>query len=95
MAEITEIAELKNYLSITWDDEKTDLKLSHIIDNAKNILANYAGTSVDFSKGHIKQLLYDCCRYIWNDSYEDFKINFFGELLALRTEFSVKADNDE
>lgn len=96
MAEVNELAELKNYLNITWDDEMTDMKLSQVIDNAKDIITNYAGTSsVDFSSGRIRQLLFDCCRYIWNDSYEDFKINFFGELLALRSEFAIKKDKDE
>lgn len=83
--------ELKNYLDITWNDEKTDSKLAGIIERATAILQSYAGAVIDFSANpDKKQLLFDCCRYIWNNAFEDFKNNFSSELLMLRAEYQVQ-----
>lgn len=87
------LEELKNYLDITWEDEGTDKKLYGILIRAENILSGYAGEALiyDSTQETEKQLLFDCCRYIYNNSLEDFKINFGAELIMLRAKFSVKA----
>jgi hypothetical protein len=96
--------ELKNYLNITWDDEKTDEKVSQILDRAKAILKAYAcNVDIDYDipeNGVEKQLLFDCCRLIYNSGYEDFGTNFTGELVNLRAKYQVitnesEADSDE
>lgn len=91
------LEELKNYLDITWEDEGTDKKLDGILNRAKNILSGYAGEALifDSTQGTEKQLLFDCCRYIYNNSLEDFKTNFGAELIALRAKFSIKAVNED
>lgn len=93
------LEELKNYLDITWEDEGTDKRLEGILNRAKNILSEFAGESLlfDETQESEKQLLFDCCRYIYNNSLEDFKVNFSAEIIQLRTKFAVKVvdDNDE
>lgn len=91
------LEELKNYLDITWDDEDTDKKLDGILNRAKNILSEYAGEALVFDSAHEteKQLLFDCCRYIYNNSLEDFKTNFGAELITLRAKFAIKAVEED
>lgn len=86
--------ELKNYLNITWDDTATDIKVGGILTRAETILNNYSGYEIDFDADNsAKQLLFDCCRYIWNNAYEDFVKNFQSDLVALRARY--KAENYE
>lgn len=91
------LEELKNYLDITWEDEGTDKKLDGILNRAKNIHSEYAGEALSFDSYQEteKQLLFDCCRYIYNNSLEDFKVNFGAELITLRAKISVKAVSED
>ena len=92
--------ELKNYLDITWDDEKTNEKIAGILERAKKVLSSYAGVDLDFSDLSDRQLLFDCCRYIRSNAYEEFKDNYSAELIMLRAKYAVsaaqnKGDGDE
>lgn len=89
------LAGLKNYLDITWDDPAIDSKLSGILERAKSVLQSYAGASLSFEDNAEKQLLLDCCRYIYNNAYEEFKINFHSELIMLRAKYAVEAVNED
>lgn len=90
------LAEVKNYLDITWIDTDTDTKLTSIIDRAKSTLNSYAGVELDFTtQTDNKQLLFDCIRYIYNNAFEHFKVNFADELISLRAISQVGLmDND-
>lgn len=87
------LEELKNYLKITWNDEDGELQKS--IDRAKNYLENHiAGVSLDFEADTSnKQLLLDCCRYIYNNAFEYFEQNFQGQLIRLQIKSAV-VNND-
>ncbi len=89
--------ELKNYLNITWDEDFLDKKLESIISRAVPIISDFAG--YDFTAetiiGAEKQLLLDLCRYIYNNAYEDFAVNFSSELVALRNKYAVLAYEEE
>lgn len=91
------LEELKNYLDITWKDEDTDKKLDGILIRARDILSGHAGETLlfDSTQETEKQLLFECCRYIYNNVLEDFKINFGAELIMLRAKFSVKAVDED
>lgn len=78
-------------LDITWDDSETNLKLSRIIERAKARLNEQAGTEVDYVQDQIaEQLLMDYVRYIWNNSAEDFEVNFKSELIHFRNRYKVR-----
>lgn len=96
------IDEVKNYLNKTWEgDELTDRKIVGIISRAEATLNDYAGKTLEFCKeingeyvvNQTKdtQLLLDCCRYIDNDCFEDFKINFAADLFNLRARCQVES----
>lgn len=86
------LEEIKNYLDLTWEDEKGDQKLCGIIDRARQILRSYSGTEIEFTENtEERQLLFDLVRYIYNHAFEDFKTNFANELIMLRVKYKVKA----
>lgn len=90
------INELKNYLDITWDEPATDEKLQGILNRATATLNNYAGATIDFTaENNEKQLLFDCCRYIYNNVFEEFKTNFSAELITLRAKYKILAEETE
>ncbi len=92
-----ELQEVKNYLNITWNDADMDQKITGVMERALGILEDYAGAAVDFSKcgGFERQLYLDCCRYIFNNAFEDFKISFGTDLTALRLKYQLEeADGD-
>ncbi|MDE6725800.1 MAG: hypothetical protein K2J79_09375 [Ruminiclostridium sp.] len=89
---------LKNYLRITWDDSETDNRLTDILTRSEDILSSYAGVKITFDESNPAecQLLLDLCRYINNEAYEEFKINFSAELISLRAKYAVmEADKNE
>lgn len=88
--------ELKNYIDVTWTDTATDTKISGILSRAENMINKYAGTEIDFETDlSAKQLLFDLCRYIYCNSLEDFKVNFRGDLIALRARYKADAESSD
>lgn len=87
--------ELKNYLDITWDDDDTNKKISQLLDRALKIIKGYAcNQEIDYTVDlFAKQLLFDLCRLIYNNAYEDFGTNFAGELLLLRAKYRILNTN--
>lgn len=78
-------------LDVTWDDSETNLKISRIIERAKARLNEQAGTEVDYlADPTAEQLLLDYVRYIWNNSAEDFEVNFKNNLVSFRNRYKVK-----
>ena len=90
---IEELEELKDYHKITWDEK--DHQLKRIINRSKDYLSNdIAGISLDFEADTSnKQLLLDCCRYIYNNAFEYFKVNFRSELLRLQLKSAVRKND--
>lgn len=87
--------ELKTVLDITWEDERTDQKLSGILSRAKSELEAYAGAEIDIQgETAERQLLLDLCRYLYNNAAEDFETNFRSNLIALRARHLVEAMED-
>lgn len=85
------IDKVKNYLDITWYDELTEKKVKGLTERAIKILQSYAGTEIDLDEdSDEEQLLLDLCRYIYNNAYEDFKINFCSELIMLRVKYQCE-----
>lgn len=92
---MTLLEQLKSYLSVTYEDEETNKKLESILKRAGDTLSRYAGYNMQFSseeESAEKQLLFDCCRYIYNDAFDAFKVNFAPELIALRAQNAVRED---
>lgn len=91
------LSELKNYLCVTWEEPETDKRLTDILARGKNILSSYAGVKLEFDDPDSAecQLLLDLCRYIYNEAFEEFKINFSAELISLRAKYACAPEQSE
>jgi hypothetical protein len=83
-----ELEEIKSYLKITWDDEDSDIQL--IIDRGKSRLKGLSGVELDFeTEGLARELLFEYCRYAYNNAVEYFEENFQQEILRLQLQTGV------
>ena len=74
---------VKAYLKITWDDE--DTAITDLITRGKKKLEELAGAELDFdTEGLARALLFDYCRYAYNNASEYFEENFRHEILRLQ-----------
>ena len=86
------IDDLKDYLCISFDDERTDRALTSSLSRGQAVIEDYAGAEIDFSQeGAEKQLLFDYCRYVRSQAPEMFEINFRHDLIALRAKYETEA----
>jgi hypothetical protein len=84
------LGDVRIYLDITWDDLAGDTKLSGIIARGMAYLNKTAGNALDYSvEDTPRQLLFDYVRYVRSNAFEDFEINFTGELLSLQNREEV------
>ena len=86
------LIDIKDYLNITWEDERNDKNLIGIMKRGMKRLQNIAGVSfIDFNEeGSAKELLLDYCRYANSHALEMFESNFIGELQSLHFEYQAK-----
>ena len=85
---------VKNYLKITWDDE--DANLQEIIDQGEAYLNELTGAELDYTqKGLARSLLFDYCRYVYNNASEYFEKNFAQEILRLQLMVGVEQLPDD
>ena len=76
------LSDVKEHLRVTWNEE--DIRIGKMIQRGQAYLQTLCGTSLSFDKeDDVKQLLLERCRYEYNNSLEDFEINFRGELMRL------------
>lgn len=89
--------DLKNYLDITFDDLDTDSKLRGICERAEAYLSKAAGKSLDFTceNAALRQLLFDCVRYIWSGSLDEFAKNYADDLFMLRANAHAYTDPED
>ena len=87
------LIDIKDYLNITWEDERTDKNLAGMIQRGKKRLQNISGvSSIDFTEeGLARELLFDYCRYANSHALEMFESNFIGELQSLHFEYQAKS----
>lgn len=91
------LQDVKDYLHITWQDEKTDKNLTGMIKRGMARLKDVAGVStLDFKEEDLpKTLLLDYCRYANSHALEMFENNFQGELLSLHLMCQAQAIIDQ
>lgn len=92
------LQDIKDYLHISWEDEKTDKNLTSMIKRGMARLTDIAGVStLDFTIEDLpRQLLFDYVRYANSQALEVFETNFQGELLTLHLMCQAnEVQNDE
>ncbi|NFH74545.1 hypothetical protein FDC58_18500 [Clostridium botulinum] len=90
------LQDVKDYLHISWDDEKTDKNLTGMIKRGMAHLNKIAGVSfLDYTvEDSPKSLLLDYVRYANSQALEVFEMNFQGELLSLHLEYQANVQGD-
>ena len=68
---------IKASLSVTWDEEDTDMKIIRIMDYT--------------APGPARRLFVNFCMYVWNGVEKDFKTNYLSDIYELRRINEVKA----
>lgn len=80
--------DVKDYLNITWQDEKTDSKITGFIKRGMARLQKIAGVSLNFTEEDMpRSLLFDYCRYANSQALEVFekilKVSFWNLTLII------------
>lgn len=86
------LKDIKDYLNITWEDERTDKNITGMIKRGMTYLQKVAGvSSLDFTEEDSpRALLFDYVRYANSQALEMFETNFQSELLSLNLEYQTK-----
>ena len=86
------LKDIKDYLNITWEDERTDKNITGMIKRGMTYLQKVAGaSSLDFiEEDSPRALLFDYVRYANSQVLEMFETNFQSELLSLNLEYQAK-----
>lgn len=84
------LADVKNYLNITWDDQATDDKIRGLIASASMYIDNKAGSSQDYlSDGYPRTILMEYVRYARDEALDVFENNYAHLIIAMQTEKDV------
>lgn len=84
------LADVKNYLDITWTDTDIDSKLTGIITRGIKYIDRIAGVEQDYTEeDKPRELLFDYCRYTRSNALDQFKINYLHEILSLQMDKEV------
>lgn len=83
--DMTLLADVRNYLDITWDDPQGDWKLCGMIERGKSYIDNFVGCKLDYTvEDDPRALLFDYVRYARADALDEFQTNYLHELLGLQ-----------
>lgn len=86
------LADVKNYVNITWDDEATDAKVSGLIASGMAYLNAKYGEEADYTAdGMPRTLMMDYVRYGLSDALDVFENNYQALLLGMQNERRVSA----
>ena len=89
------LAEVKNYLDITWEDADGDQKLIGIISRGMSRINEIAGAELDYTaEDQPLALLCDYCMYARAGALSEFEENYLSELISLQIREAVKADEE-
>ena len=86
------LEEIKAALSVTWDEEDTDMKIIRIMEDAEVKLNHILGAEMDYTApGTARRMFINFCMYVWNGVEKDFKTNYLSDIYELRRINEVKA----
>ena len=85
------LSDLKDYLNISYDDDRENRMLSSALQRGMSVIDEYAGADQDYmQEGAARQLLFDYCRYVRSQATEMFEINYRHDLNALREKMEIE-----
>lgn len=81
------LADIKNYLNITWDDAVTDDKLRNMTASGMSYLDGKGGGTLDYeSDGTPRTLLFEYVRYMRSNALDAFENNYTALILNMQAE---------
>lgn len=81
------LADVKNYLNITWEDEATDSKISGLIASGAVYLDIKNGEQADYTQdGLPRTLLMEYVRYARDNALDVFENNYQALILGMQNE---------
>lgn len=87
------LADIKNYLNITWEDPATDQKITGIIEDGIIYLDLKRGAPADYTvPGLPRTLLKDYARYARDSALDVFENNYQALILGMRHQREVGED---
>lgn len=98
MADATLTALVKRKLDITWTDADTDARVADIIDAAEPTMRHKLGLPEDFdfaAVGQERTLFLSYCLYEWNQSAQEFDMNYLNDILQVRQKWAVRGVSDD
>lgn len=83
--------EIRSALSITWQDDDTDLQLKGIIARGMSHLNDIAGEEQDYAlPGKAQELLINYCLYARSGALDQFMVNYLSDMNYLQLREEVK-----
>lgn len=84
------LADVENYLNITWTDEATDSKIRGLIASASVYLDSKGGSTFDYTEdGLPRTLLFEYVRYARDAALDVFENNYLSMIIAMQNEGRV------
>lgn len=81
------LEEVKNHLSITWDDENKEI--TKLVNEAKYYINTKIGIEINYTEDLLgRRLLKEYCRYVRNYSKEYFEQNFIDDIVFLQLKYA-------
>lgn len=85
------LGDVKNYLDITWNDEKTDSKLMGIISRGMRYIDDIVGVEQSYlEENKARELLFEYCLYARSNKLAEFETNYLHEILKFQIAVEVE-----
>ena len=86
------LADVKNYLNITWDDQATDRKIGDLIKSGIAYLDLKRGAAANYAEAGLpRTLLFDYVRYARDEALDVYENNYLSLIVAMRNESLVNS----
>lgn len=86
------LADVKNHVDITWEDDDTDRKIRELISQGMVYINGKYGTTADYTApGLPRTLLMEYVRYARDSALDVFENNYMSMILAMQHERQVAA----
>ena len=90
------LADVQNYLQITWNDEETVKRLRELILGSAAYLDSVMGESCEYSTpGNLRTLLFERVRYQYNGALDAWLPNYLSLVMAAQNEVRVRRNADQ